>query len=171
MRRLGSLTSILLFSLALAAPVAHAAKPHFITGTASVTDGDLRIAERIGVHGGLLVSFIEVGLGDNEVTTYLVTADASATYVCVNNGGNRPQAANKATVGGPVSVSATLTADQNGRVEGSLPVPPLGPGEFGCPKGQNMVLESVSYTNVLVTDTTHGASLSIPGTFSLTFPL
>jgi hypothetical protein len=170
MRRLGSLISILLFSLALAAPAAHAANPRFISGTAAVTDGDLRIAEHIGVHGGLLVSFIEVGLGDNEVTSYLVTADATATYVCINKGGKQPQAANKATVAGPVSASVTLTADENGRVEGSLPVAPLGPGGFGCPPGQNMVLQSVSYTNVLITDTTHGVSLSIPGTFSLTFP-
>ena len=77
MRRLGSLTSILLFSLVLAAPVAHAALPKFISANATVTDGDLRIVERIGVHGGLFVSFIEVGLGSNEGTNYLVTSDAS----------------------------------------------------------------------------------------------
>lgn len=164
--------SILLF-LGLMAPAADAAKPQFLSGTATVTDGELgptglAAASSVGFHGGLLVSFVEVGLGENEGTDYIVTADATAEYACINNGGNHPQAENKGTVAGPVSATGTLTAGSDGRVTGSLPVPPLGPGGLSCPPGQTLVLISVSYTNVVITDTTHGVSLSIPGTFSLT---
>ena len=162
--------AVLLF-LALAAPHAHAAKAHFIKGEASVTDGELGPTTRVGFHGGLLVSFVEVGLGSNLGIDYLVTADASATSACINNGGNQPSAENKGTVAGPVSTSGTFTADKNGRVTASLAVAPLGPGDLSCPPGQTLYLTEVSYTNVVLTDTTNGVTLSIPGTFSLTFPL
>jgi hypothetical protein len=100
---------------------------------------------------------------------YQVTANASATYACVNNGSNVPNAANKQTFGGPVSVTATFTADKNGRITGSIGVPPLSSGSFGCPGGQHVELANVSYTNVVITDTTNNVSYAIPGTFGLVF--
>ena len=47
-------------------------------------------------------------------------------------------------------------------------MPPLGPGSFSCPSGQDLVLASVSYTNVRITDTTNNVFKDIPGTFTLT---
>ncbi len=169
MQRIGRVFPFILLFLGLVATAAQA-KPSFKSGTASVTDGTLRTA-RVGFHGGLLVCFVEVGLGSNAGTSYLVTADASATYACINNGGNQPSAENKGSVAGPVSATGTTSADKNGRVEWCLPVAPLGPGEFiKCTPGLTLVLTEVSYTNVVLTDTTNGVSLSIPGTYSLTFP-
>jgi hypothetical protein len=93
---------------------------------------------------------------------------ATATYVCVNRGGGRPQAENKITIVEEVSVSGDFTSGQNGRINGSLVIPVPGPGDFSCPPGQNLVLESgsVSYSDVEVTDETNFVSISIPGTFS-----
>jgi hypothetical protein len=163
-----SKTLFLLLALAVLPSAAHAAK--ITKGTATVTDGNVRTLETSATqtfHGGLLVTFLEVGVPANTPTNYLVTADCTATYVCVNSGDNVPNADNKSGVGGPVFASATLTSDGNGKVTGGIGVPPIGPGTFGCPTGQSVVLSEVSYTNVVIKDLTNGASFSIPGTFSL----
>jgi hypothetical protein len=162
-----SKTLLMLLALAVLPAAAHAAK--FTKASASTTDGNIRVTEPPPTiyHGGLLVSFTEVGVPAVSPTTYLVTADATANYVCVNNGDNQPNADNKAGVGGPVSATATFTSSSNGQVIGGIGVPPLGPGAFSCPNGQTPSLSDVSYTNVVITDQTHGVSYNIPGTFSL----
>jgi hypothetical protein len=71
--------------------------------------------------------------------------------VCVNNGGNHPQATNKETVSGPVS-GFGLFPISNGQTTGGITVAPPGPGSFSCPSGQTLVLFSVAYTNVMVCD-------------------
>ena len=119
------------------------------------------------IHGGLFVTFKEVGLGSNAGTNYLVTADATATYGCINRGSNHPKASNKETVSGPVSASATFTSDANGNVSGAIAVAPLSPGSFSCPPGQSLELLAVSYSNVVLTDLTNGISASFPGPYTL----
>src|SRR5262245_50813434 len=96
----------LLLAIALLPTAAHAAKITKVSAT--VTDGNIRAADVAALqtfHGGLLVSFTEVGIGPLTSVSYTVTADASATYACVNNGGQTPDAANKQGFGGPVSVT------------------------------------------------------------------
>jgi hypothetical protein len=66
----------------------------------------------------LVVSFDERGLGNLNID-YTVTADATATYACINGGGNHPQAANKETVNDDVSGSGSFEP-KNGRVVASL---------------------------------------------------
>jgi hypothetical protein len=163
---------LLLLALALLPTVAHAAKIN--KASATVTDGNIRAADVAALqtfHGGLLVSFQEVGVpGSNVATNYQVTASCSATYACLNNGGNTPNATNKQGVQGPVSAAATFTSDGNGKVIGSIGVPPLNaPNGFTCVPGQSVVLADVTYTNVVITDTTNGVSYTIPGSFSLVF--
>ena len=158
---------LLLLALAVVPAVAHAAK--ITKASATVTDGNIRAADvqTTTFHGGLLVTFLEVGVPANTPTTYLVTADCTATYGCINGGTNHPSAANKEGVGGPVSATAVISSDGNGKVSGAVGVPPIGPGAFGCPPGQFVGLIQVSYTNVVITDQTNGVSFSLPGTFSL----
>lgn len=174
MQRIARVFPAILLFLGLISPAVAVAKPTFKSGTATITDGELApptLAERVGFHGGLLVCFVETGLGGKTGTDYLVTADATATYQCINNGGNNPKAENKGTVAGPVSGGGTFTSDTNGRVEACVPVAPLDPGDqIKCTPGLTLFLSAVSYTHVVLTDTTNGVSLSIPGTFSLTFP-
>jgi hypothetical protein len=104
--------------------------------------------------GALAVSWDEAGVGQQQVN-YILTADASATYACINGGGNHPKAANKETFSGPLSSPETGFLPENGRVKGTLSVGPLSAGSFSCPSGQTLVLACVAYTNIVLTDTTN----------------
>lgn len=139
--------------------VAYADSPHFVRTSASGPDSS----------GNLTVSFKEAGLGDNATITYLATADATATYACINGGGNHPKATNKETVSGPVDATGTFTSGKNGSISQSLTLSPPSQGDFSCPPGQRLILASVSYDNVSITDNTNHLTESIPGTFSRTF--
>jgi hypothetical protein len=133
---------------------AFAVSPHFVSASATLSGTNL------------VVSFKEAGLGTNQNINYTASADATATYVCVNKGGANPSASNKTTVSGPVSASGTFNSGKNGNVTASLTLsPPPPPSDFGCPKGQSQQTAEVSYTNVSIADTTNGITEPIPGTF------
>jgi hypothetical protein len=139
--------------LAFALP-ANADSPHFVRATADLSGTNL------------IVSFKEAGLGTNQLITYVASADATATYVCVNRGGANPSAANKTTVNGPVSATGEFSSGRNGQVTASLTLNPPGPGGFACPPGQSLEIAEVTYTNVTIADTTNGVTESIAGLIS-----
>jgi hypothetical protein len=141
-------------SLALAVPVALAVSPHFISASATVN-----------ADGSLTIKFKEAGLGTNQLINYTASANGTATWVCVNNGGANPSAQNKTTVNGPVSASGAFDSGKNGNVTASLTIQPP-PSDISCPKGQTLRLASASYTDVSISDDTHGIVEPIPGTFS-----
>ena len=141
------------------AGVASAASPHFVRVSASGPNS----------AGQLVVSFKEAGLGDNQLIAYRASADATATYACINGGGKHPQATNKESFAGPVEATGTFSSGKNGSISQSLTLSPPGPGSFTCPPGQRRILADVSYTNVAIADTTNGVTESIPGTFSRVF--
>lgn len=122
----------------------------------------LRPSGSLNTNGSLTVNFKEAGLGPNQLINDVVTADATATYVCVKSGGDKAQ--NKTTVAGPVSVSGTFNSGKNGEVTASLTVA-LPSSDISCPPKQSLELASVSYTNVVLTDTTNDVSIEI-GDFS-----
>ncbi|HEX8941266.1 MAG TPA: hypothetical protein VF763_14000 [Candidatus Limnocylindrales bacterium] len=122
---------------------------HFFSATGSVADS-----------GALVVTFDEAGVGQQQVN-YVLTADSTATYACLNGGGNHPKAANKATFAGPVSSPTTGFTPNNGRVTGSLSAGPISAGGFSCPSGQTLVLARVSYTNIVLTDITNNVSANV----------
>ena len=130
-------------------PVLGTSGAHFFSATGSISDG-----------GALVVTFDEAGVGQQQVN-YVLSANASATYACINGGGNHPKAANKATFNGPVSSPTTGFQPENGRVKGSISVGPLGSSSFSCPSGQTLVLASVSYSNITLTDITNNVTASI----------
>jgi hypothetical protein len=156
--RVAAILAAMITTLAFAA-AAHAASPHFIRASASGPNN----------AGQLLVSFKEAGLGDNQLITYVASADSTATYACFNRGGNHPQATNKETVSGPVSATGTFSSGRNGSISQTLTINPPSAGSFSCPPGQRLVLANVSYTNVAINDTTNGVTKGIPGTFSRVF--
>jgi hypothetical protein len=141
---------LLVFGTALPA---QAVSPHFISASGT-----------LNADGTLTANFKEAGLGTNQNIDYVLSADGTAVYVCVNNGGANPSAQNKTTVNGPVSAHGTFSSGKNGNVVASLTVSPP-PSNISCPKGQTLELASVSYTNVTLTDTTNGVSISL-GDFS-----
>ena len=147
-RRILLTTAALVAVLALALP-AWAAAPQFHAATSSVNNA-----------GALVVNFDERGLG-NENIDYTLTADATALYACLNRGGKHPQAANKEAFEGQVSGGGSFEP-KNGRVVASLATGPLLAPQFTCPSGQNRVLAAVSYTNIVLTDTTNNVSTSVP---------
>lgn len=142
--------------MAIAAVPALADSPHFVKASAS-TDNS----------GNLVVTFKEAGLGTTVTTEHItVTADASAEYGCFNKGGNHPQAANKETVTQPVSGGGDFPV-RNGSASGSVTVAPPGPGDFSCPKGQELRFISVTYSNITITGS-GGEQATVPST--VTFP-
>jgi hypothetical protein len=143
-------TAALVVMLATAA-VALADSPHFIRSSSAINN-----------NGSLVVSWKEAGLGDNQLISYVATADSTATYVCVNNGGGNPSAKNKTTVSGPVSAEGTFSSGKNGQITESLTLGPPSAGSFTCPPGQSLQLALVSYSNITLTDTTNGISISTP---------
>lgn len=144
---------MMLAAFVMAAPAALAVSPHFINATGT-----------LNANGSLTVNFKEAGLGTNQLINYTLTADATATYVCVNRGGANPSAQNKTTVSGPVSASNTFSSGKNGNVTASLTVSPP-PSDISCPRGQSLELASVTYNNATLTDTTNGVSIAV-GDFS-----
>ena len=153
MKRRIAVVALVFVAFALIAQQAFAQSPHFIRASGSLNN-----------NGSLTVNFKEAGLGTNQNIDYALTADATATYVCVNRGGANPSAQNKTTVAGPVIATGTFSSGKNGQVTASLTVNPP-PSDISCPPGQSLELASVSYTNVLLTDTTNDVSIAV-GDFS-----
>jgi hypothetical protein len=123
--------------------------PKFHAATSSVNNA-----------GALVASFDERGLGNTNID-YTLTANGTAVYACINGGGNHPEAANKETINAEVSAAGSLEP-KNGRVVASLSAGPPSAGALSCPPGQRLVLASVSYTNIVLTDTTNNVSTPVP---------
>jgi hypothetical protein len=153
MKRLSIVLSSPLLLLVAAALPANAASPHFIQATAQLSDTQLQ------------VSFKEAGLGNNQNIDYVASANATATYVCVNSGGANPKAQNKRTVFDRVNATGTFASGNNGQVSASLTINPPTAGTFSCPPGQSLQTAQVLYQNVAITDDTNNITEQIPGTF------
>jgi len=126
----------LLFTVGFGATVTLAANLQFNSASATIDN-----------IGELVCSFKLTGLGDNGTAAVVCSADASATYGCINKGGKNPSAANKQTDEGPVSGSGNFSSGKNGNVTGSLTAEPP-PSTLSCPNGQVLKLCFVSYTNI-----------------------
>ena len=138
--------------------------------TASATSGAHFFKDTsasVANSGALSVHIDEAGLGDGVTTNYTLTAQATATYACINGGGNHPKAANKETFNREVSGGASFQA-KNGRVQADMSVGPISAGSFKCPSGQRLVLAAVSYSNIVLTDTSNSVTDNL-GSVSRTF--
>ena len=162
MRRVGLVLvlALALLGLTMQGALASTSGAHFMSATSAV-NGD----------GALVVTWDEAGLG-NENIDYTLTADATAIYACINNGGHHPKASNKESVHGSVSTGGSFQA-KNGRVKASLTAGPLTDPSFTCPSGQTRILAKVTYTNIVLTDTTNDVVANpadVCRTFSTLFP-
>jgi len=159
----------LLVTVALTAGLALVATPAFAAGSAHF----IKNATSASLSGSsLVVTFKEAGLAAGSTETITVTANTTVTYECVNGGSKNPSASNKTTTQKPVSATGNFPVDQNGNLVGSLTVavPTADSLGFSCPPGQTTTLVSVSYTDVVITDITSGATTSLSGTFTYTNP-
>jgi hypothetical protein len=114
----------------------------------------------------LIISFREAGLGNSptpESVHIEVVASATALYACINGGSKHPNAANKEEVTAPVGGSGDFPIQNNGSASGTITLSPPDP-TLDCPTGQSLVLASVTYTNVNISDTTNGVlNLAVDG--------
>lgn len=149
MKRRIAVVALVFVAFALIAQQALAVSPHFVSANGT-----------LNANGSLTVNFKEAGLGTNQNINYALTANATATYVCVNKGGANPSAQNKTTVAGPVSATGTFNSGKNGNVTASLTVSPP-PSDISCPKGQSLELAQVTYTNVTIADLTNNIVVSL----------
>jgi hypothetical protein len=117
------------------------------------------VSASVNNSGALVVSFDERGLGNGNID-YVLAADSVAVYASINGGGKHPQAANNDTVNGDVSAAGSFES-RNGRVQASLSAGPISAGSFTCPGGQRLVLAAVTYSNIVLTDTTNGTSVTV----------
>ncbi|EKQ51320.1 MULTISPECIES: hypothetical protein [unclassified Clostridium] len=117
----------------------------------------------------LCVAFKEAGLGNNQLITYILSANATAEYACIYKGAQYPQASNKEAVSVAVSTTATLKSDKNGKVINTICLSPGSPTDLSCPPGKQLVLVSVTYNVVTLTDTINQISIGVSGNFSDTF--
>lgn len=120
-----------------------------------------KVTAKITAGGALQVEWTETGLGNNQNINYRIEAGASSTWACINNAG---EISNKQNFSERVEKSVTRNSGKNGRVDAVEIIGPVPPSSgFSCPPGQDTFLLAVSYTNVMVTDTTNG--VSTPATF------
>jgi hypothetical protein len=164
-RRLSGSAAGLIIGIAISIAVVSPAQanfPHFtslsVTTTSSGTATSLAQPAAAQVETAtalpdLRFSWTEVGLGTPDVT-YRASSVLTAVFGCVNNGSKNPSAGNKVTMTAPVSAEATLTADRNGRISGSLVVDTgsVVPQGLSCPSGQTVTALSATFSEIRLTD-------------------
>ena len=123
--------------------------PHFVGAVTA------KFASNPTKPGSIDVCWKEAGVGNNQQINYLARAqNATATFVCVNNGGNCPSADNKINFTGPISKSGSFSSGQNGAINSCLRIEPPSGDALDCP-GQTVTLSEVSYSDIGVKDTTN----------------
>jgi hypothetical protein len=157
MKKLSILTCTMI-ALGVMATALWAGSPHFIRCRTSGLNSD----------GTVDVCFKIAGLGKNQLLTVTASADANATYACKNNGGECPNAANKVNVSGTVTAQGTFQSGKNGQITNCLTIEPPST-TLQCPPGQDLVLVSISYTNVSVSAPGASSCDTSDGTFSADF--
>lgn len=186
MRRVGLITTLMmllmavLFAMAMTAPVALGANPHFKRGGSPVCT-----VSGAGTNSSSTTcSAVLAGLG-METLVIDVTVGGSAVYQCSNKGGNIAPGQNRVLVG-PVTAPTTIDADQikNGNVSFTtnpavLTAPETVTGaEAGCPNpnwtGVNPVLTTtdiemtISQGGVLLFTCTASDPAGLSGRVALT---
>lgn len=130
-----------LVAILLAAPAAQAQSPHFI-GTPSCTKS---------TTDGLTCSGKAAGLGNEPAFVFLTADSVTATYVCVNHGGN--VAPGQPVVTQDVTGPTQEITPHNGQItfSATLPVPPPPSPKTECPNGNwSVQLTSLTYSNVML---------------------
>lgn len=127
-----------LFVAAITVPAAIAASAHWVTGPTATVSGN-----------SLTVTGKAAGLGNTAgFADFTLSGTANVSSRCYTKSGNKPQAANKQE-----SISVDQTGSfpvRNGSVTPTFTVTPL--STLTCPKGQTVVIESITYDLFLSSD-------------------
>jgi len=157
--RMATMFGATVAAVLLATGPAYAGNGHFIGNATSVSSADI---------SSVTVKFKEAGLESGSVETIVLSASVDATYQCINGGGHNANATNKSEEHFEPSASGDFTAAKNGNVVGSLSVsvPSVDENSLVCPNGQREQLSVATWSNIELTDTTSGAYLALPGSFT-----
>ena len=145
------------FLLALASVKADS--PHFQYATSSLNP-----------KWCLSVDFKEAGLGNSGFSSVIetLTANVTITELCINGGGNHPQAANKRQISFEVSNSGTFPI-RNGQTTGTLGACPPPTSRF-CPNGQRQEVGQVEWSGITVSDPWGNSIAASPARFCYLAP-
>jgi len=151
MRRIAAVLVAGFLASAVGAQVAFAESAHFV--------GSFSISKSL--TSGLSVSGKAAGLGNGPTNAFLTADSVSATYECVNHGGNVApgQPIVQQNVTGPVQ---TITP-RNGQITFTvtIPPPPTPSSATACPNGNWKVrITSLTYTNVVLHVENAGTNLT-----------
>jgi hypothetical protein len=129
----------------------------------------MRCSSTVDSNGSLSVSFRIAGLGAGASDTITASTTATSTWGCLNGGQQCPNAANKFTSSEQLSGQLTVTAGHNGSASGTINLSPARPANF-CPNGQRMVLISVTYGDVTLTNSATSDTCTTDGGSASFFP-
>jgi hypothetical protein len=157
MRRIAFVLISAFAGIMLTATSALADSPHFLFADNSISSST----------GALNTSFKDAGLGTgvSSIQITLSVDNATAVYQCFNNGGNHPKAGNKETVSTSLTTTGTFPV-RNGQTTGTISAGPPSQGDFTCPSGQSLFLQSVTYTGTNVSDATGNTFHATPDPIS-----
>jgi hypothetical protein len=129
----------------------------------------MRCDSSVANNGSLSVSFRIAGLGGGASDTITASTTATSTWGCLNGGNQCPNAQNKFTTSQQISGQLTVTAGHNGSASGTITLSPARPPNF-CPNGQQMVLISVTYGDVTLTNSATSDTCTTDGGSASFFP-
>jgi hypothetical protein len=129
----------------------------------------MRCSSSVDSSGNLSVSFRIAGLGSGASDTITASTTATSTWGCLNGGQQCPNAANKFTTSENITGQLTVTAGHNGSASGTITLGPQKPSNF-CPNGQKMVLISVTYSDVTLTNSATSDTCTTDGGAANFFP-
>ena len=158
MKRLSILTLAMVALAGFMAITVFAQNAHFMRCDSSVAS-----------NGTLSVSFRIAGLGGGASDTITAHTTATSTWGCLNGGQQCPNAANKFTSSEELTGTLTVTAGHNGSATGTISLSPATPANF-CPHGQRMVLISVTYGDVTLTNSATSDTCTTDGGSASFFP-
>jgi hypothetical protein len=147
-----SANALLAFATVALATVALAQNAHFIQATGV-----------INADGEYVASWKEAGLGSNQNISYTLSAGSGTqfSYQCYTRNDNTPQGAPNNVFPSNLQTSGTFSSGKNGQITGSLILVPQ-PTADCQGQGLKLCLVSVSYQNVVLTDTTTPTSVNLP---------
>jgi hypothetical protein len=158
MKKLSILTLTVIALSSFVAITVFAQNAHFMSCSSSTTSS-----------GSLSVSFRIAGLGGGATDTITAHTTATSTWGCLNGGQQCPNAANKFTSSEDITGQLTVTAGHNGSASGTITLSPTQPANF-CPHGQRMVLISVTYSDVTLTNSATSDTCTTDGGSASFFP-
>lgn len=103
--------------------------------------------------GNVTVCFKATGL-PKKPTTYTAKGTVTASYACRNRGGNCPPGQDT-TIKETVAVSKTYSPDKYGAVSACIVLYVPKPSSSPCPDQMALVLKSVSWSGISITDVTN----------------